>query len=195
MKICIYGASSDNIDRVYIENVYALGKELAKRKHTLVFGGGSHGLMGSSVKGVKDESGTVIGVSPRFFDVDDILYKDCNDFIYTDTMRERKELLDNLSDAFIAVPGGIGTMDELFEILTLKQLSIHNKPIVFFNINGYYDTLIKFIKEIAEKGFMKDICLDLFKVFDNYNDILDYIENYSDKPTQSLFFKYDKKND
>jgi uncharacterized protein (TIGR00730 family) len=149
--------------------------------------------MGAAAKSVKNEFGSVIGISPRFFDMDDILYKNCDEFIYTDTMSERKQLLAKMSDAFVVAPGGIGTFDEFFEILTLKQLSLHNKPIAVFNINGYFDTLLSFLKEIVEKGFMKEICLDLFKVCYDCNSIIDYIENYNDSFPSLEFIKYDKK--
>lgn len=193
MKICIYGASSDSIDNIYFDGVYKLGEALAKRNHTLVFGGGAHGLMGAAVKSFNNESGNTIGISPKFFDMDDILYKNCDEFIYTETMSERKQLLAQMSDAFIAVPGGIGTFDEFFEILTLKQLSMHNKPIVIFNINGYFDTLLAFLKETVEKGFMKEVCLELFKVCDDCESVIDYIENYNDTFPSLEFIKYDKK--
>ena len=119
MVICLYGASSQNIHPAYLEGVEAFGRAMGKRGHALLFGGGDKGLMGAAARGVKAEKGRVIGVAPRFFNVDGVLYPHCDEFFYTDTMRERKQILEDKADAFVAVPGGIGTFDELFEILTL----------------------------------------------------------------------------
>ena len=190
MKLCLYGASSDDIKQIYIDKVYELGKLIAKRKHSLIFGGGAHGLMGAAARGVTDENGYVIGISPKFFDVNDILYKNCSEFVYTETMRERKQLLEEYSDAFIVSPGGIGTFEEFFEILTLKQLAKHNKPIVIFNIDGYYDDLLKLLSDTAAQGFMKKECLDIFKSFNNPEDMLDYIENYDEQDIDIQHLKY-----
>lgn len=180
MNICLYGASSDDIKQVYIDKVYELGTKMANRNHTLIFGGGSHGLMGACVRGICNANGKAIGISPRFFDINDILYKEC-EMIYTDTMRDRKQLLECNSDAFIVSPGGIGTYEEFFEVLTLKQLAKHNKPIVIFNIDGYYDSILQLLKDTVDKGFMKKQCLDIFKVLSEPDEILDYIENYSEE--------------
>ncbi len=181
MKICLYGASSDDIKQIYIDTVFELGKQIAKKGHTLIFGGGAHGLMGAAARGVRCQNGKVTGISPRFFDVDDILFKDCTEFIYTQTMRERKQLLEEYSDAFVVSPGGIGTYEEFFEILTLKQLARHNKPIVIFNIDGYYDSMIKLLKDTVEQGFMKKECLEIFKIIKSPLDVIEYIENYDEK--------------
>ena len=181
MTICVYGASSNDIDKTYIEKTEALGALMAKRGHSLVFGGGAQGLMGASARGVKSAGGRVIGIAPRFFNVDGVLYDNCDEFIYTDTMRERKQLMEDKSDAFIMSPGGIGTYEEFFEILTLKQLGRHNKPIVIFNINGYYNPMLDMLKVTAEEGFMKEKCLELFKVFEDETEVLDYIEKYNEE--------------
>ena len=190
MKICVYGASSDNIDKIYFDEVFKLGVEIAKSKHTLVFGGGTHGLMGAAAKGVQSENGNIIGVSPKFFDYDDILLKNCTEFIYTETMSQRKDILEEMSDAFIMVPGGIGTYDEFFEIVTLKQLSVYNKPIVIFNVNGYYNTLLKFMDETAQKGFMSKSCLNTYQIFDDAKSIIEYIESYNPKEHNLNGLKY-----
>ena len=181
MKICLYGASSDDIKQIYIDTVFEFGKQLAQKGHSLVFGGGAHGLMGAAARGVRSQNGSVIGISPRFFDIKDILYKDCTDFVYTETMRERKQLLEEYSDAFVVSPGGIGTYEEFFEILTLKQLAKHNKPIVIFNIDRYYDSMIELRKDTVERGFMKKECMQIFKLFSEPSDIISYIENYDEK--------------
>lgn len=183
MTICVYGASSNAIDKSYIEVVQKLGKMLVERGHSLVYGAGAQGLMGAVARGVHEKNGTIIGVSPTFFNVDGILFENCTELIYTDTMRERKQIMEDRADCFIMVPGGIGTFEEFFEILTLKQLGRHKKPIAVFNINGYYDTMDKMIEEAIDKRFMKDKCRALFKLFDDMEEIFDYLENYVDDYT------------
>ena len=138
MNICVFGASSNDIDPAYIAAGEQLGKEMAARGHKLVFGGGQTGLMGAVVRGVTAGGGHSTGIAPTFFDIPGILFEACTEFIFTETMRERKDLMDSKSDAFIMTPGGIGTMEEFFEIFTLKQLGRHAKPIGILNVNGYY---------------------------------------------------------
>ena len=176
MNICMYGASSTDLDRIYYDAAEHLGRRIAARGHGLVFGGGAQGLMGATARGLAAGGGRITGIAPRFFDKPGILYKECSEFIFTDTMRERKELMEKLSDAFIMAPGGIGTYEEFFEVLTLKQLGQLNKPIAVFNVNGYYDLLLRLLEDTVSKGFMKASCLDIFGTFDDADKILDYIE-------------------
>lgn len=178
MNICVYGAASELIDRAYIEACEELGRRIAERGHTLVFGGGAEGVMGAVARGVESLQGRTIGITPDFFNVDGMLYDDCDEMIKTDTMRERKQLLEDKSEAFIVAPGGIGTFDEFFEILTLKQLSRHTKAIVIFNVNGYFNDLLNMMEKGYEGRFIKDECRELYEVLDNPDDVLDYIEKY-----------------
>ncbi len=154
MNICVYGASSNTIEEKYIKAGEELGRLMAKAGHTLVFGGGASGLMGALARGVHSAGGIVIGVAPSFFNVDGILYPECDEFIYTETMRERKEKMEQLADAFIMTAGGIGTFEEFFEILTLRQLGRHKKPIAVLNTDGYFDPLVALIDNAIEKQFM-----------------------------------------
>ena len=176
MNICMYGASSTDLDKIYYDAAEHLGRRIAARGHGLVFGGGAQGLMGATARGLAAGGGLITGIAPRFFDKPGILYKECSEFIFTDTMRERKELMENLSDAFIMAPGGIGTYEEFFEVLTLKQLGQLNKPIAVFNVNGYYELLLRLLEDTVSKGFMKASCLDIFGIFDDADEMLDYIE-------------------
>jgi uncharacterized protein (TIGR00730 family) len=179
MRICVYGAASPTIDDNYKEVTFNLGKLMVKRGHGLVFGGGGNGLMGAVAQGVKSENGHIIGVIPKFFDNENIeaICDYCDQLIEPDTMRERKQIMEDTADAFIVVPGGIGTYEEFFEILTLKQLCRHTKPIAVYNINGYYDSLFTVMNEAISKNFIKKNCLDLFKLTDNVDELFDYIEN------------------
>ncbi len=181
MNICVYGASSDAIDKAYIEAGERLGEEMAKRGHGLVFGGGAAGLMGAVARGMARYGGRIVGIAPSFFDVDGVLFDGCTEFIYTETMRERKQLLEDMSDAFIMSPGGIGTYEEFFEVLTLKQLQRHNKPIAVLNTNGYYTPMDNLLKETAKNGFMREESLGLYEICTETKDILQYIETYIPK--------------
>ncbi len=189
MNICLYGASSKTLDKKYTSMAEYFGKELAKRGHTLVFGGGDHGMMGAAAKGAKDLGGKVIGVAPKFFDVDGVLCGKCDEFIYTDTMRERKQIMEDISDAFVAVPGGIGTFEELFEILTLRQLGRHSKPIAIFNVEGYYDNIDLMFEKAVSENFMTEGCLKLYGMFNEAKDVLDYLEGYEKEEVDLTTFK------
>ena len=178
MNICMFGASSSTLHEDYYKGAADLGKEMAKRGHTLVFGGGNEGLMGSCVKALDENGGYSIGIAPRFFDKPGILYENCSEFFFTDTMRQRKQMMEENSDAFIIVPGGIGTFEEFLELLTRTQRGRHNQPLAVFNIRNYYNNMVKMLKEASCEGFLKDTNLDLFSVFDNVSELLNYVENY-----------------
>lgn len=179
MKICVYGGASTRIDTKYIDATIELGKKMAERGHDLVFGAGGTGLMGAIAKGVSDGGGSVTGVIPNFFLENnvEIVSEHCDEVIYTETMRERKQIMEDLSDAFIMTPGGIGTFEEFFEILTLKQLGRLNKPIVIFDYENYYIELLDMMEHSIEKQFINSVCRSLYSVFDNADDIIDFIEN------------------
>ena len=181
MNICIFGASSNAIDESYLTAVEELGEELAKRGHGLVFGGGAKGLMGAAARGTTRGGGSVLGVAPSFFNVDGVLYEHCTEFIYTETMRERKQTMEDRSDAVVMTPGGIGTFEEFFEVLTLKQLSRNNKPIAVFNVNGYFDEMQQMLEKSVEQRFMSAATLELYRSFRDPGELLDYLENYSDR--------------
>lgn len=183
MRICVYGAASPTIDKSYIETVEKMGKEMVLRGHSLVFGGGGNGLMGAAARGVRSEGGKILGVIPKFFDEENIeaICDFCDELIQPDTMRERKQIMEDNADAFIIVPGGIGTFEEFFEILTLKQLCRHNKPIAIYNINGYYDELNQVLIEAVKKNFIRENCTDLYEITDDLGKIFAYIENPENK--------------
>ena len=190
MNICVYGASSNDIDKEYILKTEELGKKLALNGHKIVYGGGNGGLMGAVSRGALESGGYVLGVAPEFFKEMGVLEEKCSEFVFTETMRERKQIMEDNSDAFVVTPGGIGTFEEFFEILTLKQLSRHTKPIVLFNINGYYDFVDEIISASVKKKFINESCLNLYKVLDTPECIIKYLENYSDIDIKNKKFKY-----
>lgn len=178
MKICVYGAASQTIDKEYIEKVENLGREMVSRGHSLVFGGGGHGLMGAVARGVHENGGHILGVLPKFFKEDnvEVLCDFCDELIEPDTMRERKQIMEDNADAFIITPGGIGTFEEFYEILTLKQLCRHNKPIAIYNIKGYYNEIETAFSASIEKGFIKSSCRELYLISEDLDEIFGYIE-------------------
>lgn len=180
MNICVYGAASSIVDSYYIECMEALGEELGRRGHDLVFGAGGFGMMGAAARGFQKGGAQVTGIVPEFFRNQDIepLFDKCNNLIYTADMRERKQKMEDLADAFIIAPGGVGTFDEFFQALALKQLARHNKQIVLYNINGYYDPFRLMFAQADEQNFVREGFMDLFRIFtEAENDLLiDYIE-------------------
>lgn len=177
MNICVYGASTDQIDPRYLEAGEALGDAMARRGHSLVFGGGGHGLMGAVARGMTRGGGAITGIAPRFFNVDGVLYDDCTEFLYTDTMRERKALMEEKADAFVMTPGGIGTYEEFFEILTLRQLGQHAKPIAILNTLDYFAPLQALLDHTIALGFMKPACRALWAMFEEPASLLDFLES------------------
>lgn len=178
MNICIYGSAQDEIDIAYRNAGEVLGKELALAGHTLVFGGGACGMMGAVARGMKKFGGKIIGISPEFFNVDGVLFDECTEMIYTTDMRSRKEKLEEMADAIIVTPGGIGTMDEFFETMSLKQLKILDKPLIIFNVDGFYDNLIALLQNSTEKHFIANDDLDLYYVSSEIPKILEYLEQH-----------------
>ena len=192
MKICIYGASSNAIDKSFLDAGELLGEALAQNNHAVVFGGGAAGLMGAVARGAHKKRGEIVGICPSFFNVDGALFENCTEMIYTETMRERKQLLEEMSDAFIITPGGIGTYDEFFEIYTLRQLGVHKKPIAIYNTNGYYNSLIDMLDNAINKNFMPNTNMDLLFISDNAQEIINHIENYNPTDYEAAQFKFIK---
>ncbi len=174
MNICLYGSGSRKTDKIYTDEAYKLGSQMASLNHTLVFGGGDTGMMGACARGVHDNDGKSLGIAPEWIGDFEPLCEDCSKFLYVETMDERKQEFVKNSDAFIISPGGIGTLDEFFEIITLKKLKQHTKPIIVFNINHFYDTMLKMIDEMNEKGFLYKQ-EQLFKVATSIDEIFEYL--------------------
>ena len=154
MDICVFGASSDTIDPPYFAAAEELGVLLQEGGHRLLYGGGREGLMGACARGVIRAGGRPVGIAPRFFDEPGVLEHEDADLLFTETMAERKSLMLDRAEAFIALPGGIGTMDEFFEALTLRQLGQHAKPIVLLDTLGFFQPLDALLRSFAREGFM-----------------------------------------
>lgn len=175
MNICLYGSGSRKINEKYTDEAYRLGRAMALKGHKLVFGGGNTGMMGACARGVHENGGKSIGIAPEWIGEFEPLCRDCEKFIYVDSMDERKKKFVENSDAFIITPGGIGTLDEFFEILTLKKLKQHDKQIIVFNIDGFYDKMFEMIDEMSRKGFLykQD---EIYKTARNIEEIFEYIK-------------------
>ncbi len=182
MDICLYGASSTEIADNYIEQTEKLGELLAREGHSLVYGAGGAGLMGAAARGIKRQGGYVVGVVPSFLKVDGVLFDNCDEMIFTDTMRQRKQIMEERAQAFIVAPGGIGTYEEFFEIYTLKQLGQLNKPIIIFNINGYYDDMLNMLRRTVDERFMREASLDLITIADTPETVLEQLARTVDAP-------------
>lgn len=176
LTICMYGAASNDIDPSFISAGENLGYEIARRGHRMIYGAGASGLMGACARGMKAANGEIIGVIPDFMDDFEPIFYDCTKLIRTDTMAQRKETMEKEADAFIICPGGVGTMDEFFQIITLAQLHRKQAPIIIYNVNGFYDKLILFIQESIKSGFIKGDITEYFTVSTSPVDILDKIE-------------------
>ncbi len=176
MVFCVYGAASNDIDPTYLQAGEELGYAIAKRGHGVVYGGGQTGMMGAVARGMSKGGGHIVGVAPRFFDIEGVLYEECTEFVWTDTMRQRKAEMERRADVFIMTPGGVGTFEEFFEILTLRQLGRHNKPIYILNTNHYYDDLNHMLAQAVEKGFMRAECQKLWETFEDVDALLDDAE-------------------
>lgn len=178
MNICIFGSSGTTLDGIYYAEAENAGRLIAEHGHTLVFGGGKNGLMGAAARGAHFAGGKVIGVAPRFFDEPGILFENCTEFIWTDTLSERKKLMEDISDAFLVLPGGMGTFEEFFEVLTLKQLWQNEKAIVLLNTGSYFDPLDVLLRDASVKGFVPHSCLDLYEICSEVGDALYRIEYF-----------------
>lgn len=161
-RVCIFAASSATLDRVYTDAAFELGQLLAQNGLALVFGGGRTGLMGACARGVKSRGGSVTGVIPEKLNVPGIAYEGCDELLVTADMHERKATMERISGAFIALPGGMGTLEELMEVLTLNQLGYLSAPVVILNVAGFYDELLAQLHTFVARGFMDAACLSLF---------------------------------
>jgi uncharacterized protein (TIGR00730 family) len=172
MRICVYCASSEHVDRSYHDAAGALGRTIAEAGYTLVYGGGAVGLMGSLANGALAAGGDVIGIIPRFMCEVEWQHPGVANLEIVEDMRERKHRLLTGSDAVVALPGGCGTLEELFEAMTLKRLALYPKPIVLLNTNGFYAPLEHFLEQTIEQRFMNPQHRALWTRIDRVEDVL-----------------------
>lgn len=177
-SICVFCASSLGNDPIYAQTANELGKILAENQIDLIYGGAQVGLMGKVAEGTLTNKGKAIGIIPEFLKTKEIAHDSLTELITVKTMHERKALMHDKSDAFIALPGGFGTMEELFEILTWAQLNLHQKPIGILNINGFYDPLIQLIETMITSGLLKQEYKAMLLISDSIEDLISQMNLY-----------------
>jgi len=177
-RITVFCGSSSGTEEIYTSQATLLGETLAKRNIDLVYGGAKVGLMGAVADGILNAGGNAIGVLPNFMRSKEIAHPKLTELILVETMHERKTKMNDLCDGVIDLPGGFGTLEELFEMLTWGQLGLHKKPIAILNIDGYFDALIVFVQTMTDKGLLKEINQQMLLVSDSIDDLLEKMENY-----------------
>ena len=188
-SLCVYCASSDRIDSKYVAAATRVGEEIGRRQWTLVYGGGKTGLMGAVARGTKSAGGRVVGVIPEFMKARELAFTEADELLSVITMRERKLIMETRADAFVALPGGWGTLEEILEILTLAHLDALRKPIVLFNQDGYYDELLVLFERIVQEKFMHDTIRGKFSVARTVEEIFPLIENWRHLPGDAKWFQ------
>lgn len=181
-SLAVFCASSDGNDAEIYQTAYDIGEIIAKNDIRLVYGGSKLGLMGQVAKGVMAHNGKVTGVIPDFLKTKEVVHTGLDKLITTQDMHERKLAMNELSDAFVALPGGFGTFEELFEIVTWAQLGLHRKPIGLLNIGGFYDDLVNMLQKMTSKGLLKQDNLDILLISDDFEELLEEMRRFEPKP-------------
>ncbi len=184
MNICVYCASSNAVAPLYFEAARALGKRIAERGDTLVYGGADVGLMGALARAVKQGAGHVIGVMPEAIEEMRITFKEADEFIITRDMRERKAVMEARADAFVTLPGGFGTLEEITEVLTLRQLGLHTKPIIIYNVAGFYAPLVALFEHFYREQFAKP-WQAMYYVADTVDAVFDHLDHHTPESAPS----------
>lgn len=177
-RITVFCGSSPGTEKAYYDESFALGKALAEKGIGVVYGGAKVGLMGAVADGARSINGEVIGVLPNFLSSKEIAHDNLSELILVETMHERKMKMNDLCDGVIALPGGFGTLEEFFEMLTWGQLGLHYKPIGLFNMNGFYDSLIVLMNTMVDKGFLKQVNFDMVLASNRIEDLLFKMNSY-----------------
>lgn len=175
-SICVYCSSSDTIDPAYRGPAQSMGQFIAEHGDALVYGGGSVGLMGEVARSTQAHGGTVVGVIPESLTTAEVAFNDADELIVTQTMRERKQIMDDRADAFVVLPGGFGTLEELAEILVLKILDYTDRPLIVVNLDGFYDPLIELFNHFVEHGFAGEKHLALARFVGSVDEVYGVIE-------------------
>ena len=176
IPICVFCASSNDASPRYLEVARELGQLMVERDHTLIYGGGSVGLMGELAREVQQGGGRVVGVIPERLSTEEIAFEAAEELLVTADMAERKNIMIERAEAFICLPGAFGTLDEMLEIITLKQLDYHDKPIVLVNTDGFYDTLLGFFRRLEEERLIYKECLELYEAVSDVESALELLE-------------------
>jgi len=187
-SLCVYCSSSDRLEPKYYAAADEVGREMARREWTLVYGGGKTGLMGTVARGVKTGGGRVVGIIPEFMKARELEFTEADELISVLTMRERKMLMETRADAFLALPGGWGTLEELLEILTLAHLEVLRKPVVILNQDGFYDDLLRLCDRIVAEKFMHATIRGKYAVAQSVAEIFPLLDNWAHQPGDAKWF-------
>lgn len=179
MNLCVYCSSSDAVDRVHFEVAGAFGTRLGERNDTLVYGGAAVGLMGELARSAQAAGGNVIGILPRSIAAHGIGFETADELILAESLRERKRLMEERADGFVALPGGFGTLEELLEIITLKQLGEHKKPVVLLNNDGFYDRLFACFEQLYAAKFAKPETREMYVFCNTVEEVFEYLDGYA----------------
>jgi uncharacterized protein (TIGR00730 family) len=171
-SLCVYCGSRTGLEPVFSTVAASVGRWIGERKGQLIYGGGNNGLMGVMADATLEAGGRVVGVIPHALVDREFAKLDCTELHVVDTMHERKRMMAERADAFLALPGGIGTLEELFEVWTWRQLGYHDKPVGLLNLNGYYEPMLAFLASSIQHGFMNDWQMDLLRVGDDWATLL-----------------------
>jgi uncharacterized protein (TIGR00730 family) len=178
-RIVVFCGSGEGYNEQYRETAYELGSLLASRNIGVIYGGAKIGLMGALAEGTLDNGGNITGIIPTFLKTKEVVHEGLTELITVDTMHERKLKMNKLSDGVITLPGGWGTMEELFEMLTWSQLGLHKKPIGLLNVNGYYDALKVLCSNMVQEGFLEENVNDSLIVSESIDELLSQMEDYT----------------
>ena len=177
-NICVFSSSSDAVAPEYFEAAREVGAWIARKQMTLVYGGGKIGLMGAVAAAVHRHGGHVVGVIPRYLRKQEVAYEAADELIISKDLRERKAIMEERADAFVALPGGFGTLEEMLEILTLKQLGQHAKPVVFLNTSDFFRPLLGLFEQLYRERFTRPEHRELYHVAAAPADVFAYLEAY-----------------
>jgi hypothetical protein len=185
--LCVYCAAANDLAPAYVEVARETGRLIAERGHTLIYGGANRGLMGEAARATHAAGGKVIGVIPKALVDLEQAYQEADELVISDGLRDRKSILEARATGFIVLPGGLGTLDELLEVLTLRQLKYHNKPIVIVDTQGYFQPFVRMIEHMCEEGFVRPTYELLFDVVPEPLAAIELIENYQPVEIPSRF--------
>ncbi len=188
-SVVVFCGSSEGVNDKYAKDAYHLGKTLGQQKIKLVYGGAKIGIMGAVAKGVLEASGVAIGVIPEFLMKKEVFHPQLSELIITQDMHERKMKMHELSEGILMLPGGYGTLEEFFEMLTWAQLGLHQYPIGILNTNGFYDALLEMMRHMVNQGFVKQINYDMLQVDSTIDTLLEKMKNYVPVPVPKWITK------
>lgn len=186
-NICVYCSSSNYLSENFYTTAYEVGKNIAKNGYNLVYGGSTYGCMGKVAEGVLDNGGTVTGIIPKAILEKGVSNPKNSEIIVSKDMNDRKQLMEEKADIFLALPGSFGTLDEIIQVIVTKQLSYHKKAIIFLDIDNYYKPLFDMFENFYKYGFARDFNRELYFIANSVEEVFEYCSNYTEKEFE---FKY-----